>query len=151
MSQDKGNLFLSAEVGEPIPGEDTFNGYDKAVAVGSNGLEERFRSGFPMAVYKPRAILTHDTDVQASGMSIDTTGKLMLVGVEAQEVSSFLGNLNFPLPAYHCGMLRGEASIIIKALEPTPYSLRFASASGRGSPPAFGYRRIIKTCACIRH
>jgi len=43
----------------------------------------------------------------------------MLVGVEAHEVSSFLGNLNFPLPAYHCGMLRGEASIIIKAVEPT--------------------------------
>ena len=25
-----------------------------------------------------------------------------------------------------------------QALEPTPYSLRYASASGRGSPPAFG-------------
>jgi hypothetical protein len=25
-----------------------------------------------------------------------------------------------------------------QALEPTPYNLRFASASGRGSPPAFG-------------
>jgi hypothetical protein len=25
-----------------------------------------------------------------------------------------------------------------QALEPTPYSLRCASASGRGSPPAFG-------------
>ena len=30
MAQDKGNRFLSAEVGEPIPGEDTFNGHDKA-------------------------------------------------------------------------------------------------------------------------
>jgi hypothetical protein len=26
-----------------------------------------------------------------------------------------------------------------KAVEPTPYSLRFASAFGRGSPPAFGF------------
>jgi hypothetical protein len=25
-----------------------------------------------------------------------------------------------------------------QALEPTPYSLRYAPASGRGSPPAFG-------------
>jgi len=39
--------------------------------------------------------------------------------VEAHEVSSFLGNLNFPLPAYHCGMLRGEASIIINRLQRT--------------------------------
>jgi hypothetical protein len=27
-----------------------------------------------------------------------------------------------------------------KALEPTPYSLRYASASGRGSPRAFGFK-----------
>ena len=36
-------------------------------------------------------------------------------------------------------MLRGEASIIIKALEPTAYSFGFAYASGGGSPPAFGF------------
>jgi hypothetical protein len=52
-----------------------------------------------MAVYEHLAILTQDTDVHASGMSIDTTVKLMWVGIEAPEVSSFLGNLNFPLPA----------------------------------------------------
>jgi hypothetical protein len=68
VSQDKGNIFLSAEIGEPLPGEDTFNGHDKAVAVGSNGLEKRFRSGFHIAVYEHLAILTQDTDVHASGM-----------------------------------------------------------------------------------
>jgi hypothetical protein len=67
----------------------------------------------------------------------------MLVGVEAHEVSSFLGNLNFPLPAYHCGMLRGEASIIIKAVERTAHSVGFLSCSrrfsvGRRSPRALG-------------
>jgi hypothetical protein len=30
------------------------------------------------------------------------------------------------------------APMLNKAVEPTPYSLRFASAFGRGSPPAFG-------------
>ena len=44
--------------------------------------------------------------------------------VKSHEVSSFIGNLSFPLPAYHWGMLRGEASIIITALELTAYSLR---------------------------
>ena len=68
MSQNTGNAFLSAEVGKPIPGEDTCNGHDKAVAVGSNGLEERLRSGLHIAVYKHLAILTHDADVHASGM-----------------------------------------------------------------------------------
>jgi hypothetical protein len=47
--------------------------------------------------------------------------------VKSHEVSSFIGNLFFPLPAYHWGMLRGEASISIKRLQPTPYSLRFAA------------------------
>jgi hypothetical protein len=124
VSQDTGHIFVSAAIGEPIPGEETFNGYDKAVAVGSNGLEKRFRSGLHMAVDEHLAIVTHETDVQASGMYIDPTVTLMWVGGEAPEVSSCLGNLNFPLPAYHCGMLRGEASIIIRALHPTHITTR---------------------------
>jgi hypothetical protein len=36
-----------------------------------------------------------------------------------------------------CGALKSKAWPNI-AVEPTPYSLRFASASGRGSPLAFG-------------
>jgi hypothetical protein len=32
-----------------------------------------------------------------------------------------------------------------QALEPTPYSLRFASASGRGSPPALGVNTRMRT------
>jgi hypothetical protein len=128
VSQDTGNIFVSAEIGEPIPGEETVNGHDKAVAVGRNGLETRFRSGLHMAVSEHLAILTQDTAVQASGLSIDTTVKLMLVGVEAHEVSSFLGNLHFPRPAYHCGMLRGEASIIIRAMHANPSQAGFAAS-----------------------
>ena len=132
VSQDTGHIFWSAAIGEPIPGEETFNGYDKAVAVGRHGLEKRFRSGLHLTVYEHLALVTHETDVQASGMYIDTTVTLMWVGGEAPEVSSCLGHLNFPLPADHCGMLRGEASIIIKALQPTAYSVRSYLA------PAFG-------------
>jgi hypothetical protein len=41
--------------------------------------------------------------------------------------------------------VRAEAEVAAKAwpnnaLEPTPYSLRFASASGRGSPRAFDHK-----------
>ena len=80
-----------------------------------------------------------DTDVHASGMQIAITVKSMLVGVEVHEVSSFLGNLLF-----HCQhttvVCREETSIIIKALELTPYSLRsfLASAFERGSPEVLG-------------
>jgi hypothetical protein len=71
----------------------------------------------------------------------------MLVGIEAHEVSSFIGNLNFPLPAYHCGVLRGEASIIIKGLQPTPSSVRssLAPASGGSSYLALAVRKVTGT------
>ena len=79
-----------------------------------------------MAVYKPRAILTHDTDVQASGMSIDTTGKWMLVGVEAHEVfSSFVSDF-FPKLSIPLGYVEEEASIIIKGIQATANSVRCA-------------------------
>ena len=49
------------------------------------------------------------------------------------------------------GVCCGEAAIIIKELKPTPYGLRYASASGRGSPLAFGHNppgdnSMRKTC-----
>jgi hypothetical protein len=60
----------------------------------------------------------------------------------SEHSGSLLPRDYFPTIAY----LRyaGEgASYIIKAVEPTPYSLRFASASGRGSPRALA--RMTKT------
>jgi len=64
MSQDEGNALCSAEVGEPIPGEDTFNGGDEAVTVGGNGPEEGFRGGFHVAVQHDFAIVTQDANVR---------------------------------------------------------------------------------------
>jgi hypothetical protein len=52
-------------------------------------------------------------------MQIDPTGKWVLVGVEAHEVSSFLGNLDCPRPAVPLGYAEEEASIIIKPLHRT--------------------------------
>jgi hypothetical protein len=71
-----------------VPGEDTLNRHHQAVTVGGNGLEKRFRRGFHVAVQHDFPFVTQDTDVQASGMQIDTTVKWVLVGVEAPEVSS---------------------------------------------------------------
>src|SRR4030095_11218101 len=100
MSQDKGNIFLRAEVGEPISGEDTFHGHDEAVPVGSDGFEKGFWRRFHIAVHKHLPVLVEDTDVHAAGVQIDPAVKLMLGVVKSHEVSSFIGNLFFPLPAY---------------------------------------------------
>jgi len=50
VSQDKGDFLGSAEIGESIPGAHTFDRYDETLTRGSHSREERFRSGFHIAV-----------------------------------------------------------------------------------------------------
>jgi hypothetical protein len=98
------------------------------------GAVQYGRSGFHIAVQQDFSVLAHDEDIHGSGMQIDPTVKLVLVGVESHEVSSLLVNhIRFPLPAYHRGTLRGEASIIINRLQATADSVRscLAPASSR--------------------
>jgi hypothetical protein len=128
--QDTGDALGSAEVSQPIPGEDACHGDHEPCAIGGNGLEEGFWSRFHVAVEHKFAIVAYDANVHAAGVQVDPAVKRMLGVVKSPEVSPVTGNIDFPLPAYHYGMLRGEASIIIKALEPTPYSVRCAPAFG---------------------
>jgi hypothetical protein len=140
MTEDDGEACGSTQIGEPVPGAETRNGHHQSVTRGRHGLEDRFGRGLHGAVQQNVAGAVHDTDVQAPGMHVDTAVTWVLRGVEAPEVSSCIGNRSFPLPADHWGMLRGEASSIIKAVEPTASSVRssVAPASGGGSPLAFG-------------
>jgi hypothetical protein len=131
VSQDEGNALFGAEVGEPVPGEDTFDGDDEAVTIGSNGLEKGFGSGFHVAVQHDVTIVTQDTNVHRTGMSIDTAIKWVWMGVESHEVSSFLVNF-FSTTSIPLGYAEGEASYIIKGVQPTPSSVRSAPASRRG-------------------
>jgi len=96
VSQDEGNVFLSAEIGEPLPGEEAFHGDHQSVPIGGNSLEEGFGSGFHLAVQQDFTVVAQDADVHASGMQIDTAVKWVLVSVKSHEVSSFLRNLVFP-------------------------------------------------------
>ena len=75
MTQDEGDAFSSAEVGQPVPGEETFDGDDQILTIGRHGLEERFRGGFHVAVQQDLAILVQDTDVHAPGMQVDPAVK----------------------------------------------------------------------------
>ena len=70
------------------------------------------------------------TDVQAPRVQSNAPVKGGLVGVESPEVSSSFTRVGFPGSADHRGMLRGEASIIINALQLTASSLCYAPASG---------------------
>ena len=89
MARDEGNPLLGAEVGQPVPGEETFERDNEALTIGCNGLEERFRGGFHGAVPQDVPVMVHETDVHGAGLQVDTAVKLVLVlGGEAPEVSS---------------------------------------------------------------
>jgi hypothetical protein len=90
MPQAKGNALLSTQVGQPIPGKHTPDGHDEPLAVRGNGLEKGFRSGFHVAVPQDFSIVTHDADVHAPSVQINTTVKLVLRGVASHEISSSL-------------------------------------------------------------
>src|SRR4029450_4094608 len=105
--QDKGDFLFSAEIGEPIPGEHAFDRDDEPLTVGSNGLEERFRSGFHITVQQGLTIVAHDADVHGPGMQVDTAVKLVWVGVESHEVSSFLGLSGFSHDQHTTGVCGG--------------------------------------------
>jgi hypothetical protein len=90
-SQDKGDFLFSAEVGEPLPGEPAFDRDDEPLTLGSHRLEERVRSGLHMTVQQGLTIVAHDAGIHGPGMQVDTAVKLVWVGVESHELSSFLG------------------------------------------------------------
>jgi hypothetical protein len=66
--------------------------------------------------------VAHDADVHGAGVPVDTTVKWVLLGVDSQEVSSSVVKGSFPNASIPLGYAEGEASIIIKALQPTASS-----------------------------
>jgi hypothetical protein len=76
-------------------------------------------------------VVVHDTDVHTPGMQVDPTVKWGLLGGESHEVSSSLVTGSFPNASILPGYAEGEASIIIKGVQATAYSVRCAPAARR--------------------
>jgi hypothetical protein len=83
------NPLASAKVSEPVPGKDTLNGDDKIVSIRSNGSEKRVRTGLHVLMRENIAGLVEDADGHRPRVQVDPTIRLMLLGVESHEVSSF--------------------------------------------------------------
>jgi hypothetical protein len=91
VSQDQGDCRCSAESGEPIPGEQACDRSDETRTVGSTGLEARCRSGLHIVVSQECTLVAQEADVHGTGRQVDTAVKIVWLGVESPEVSSFLG------------------------------------------------------------
>jgi hypothetical protein len=85
---DEGDPFPRAQVSQPIPREETFDRDDNIIPIGCNDLEAGRGGGVVVVVYQALPGTVYDTDVHRPGMPIDATVKLVLLGVEAPEVSS---------------------------------------------------------------
>jgi len=83
VAQDKRNVFLCTEVGNPIPGEDTLNGNDNVFAVGSNGLQKYIRVRFDVTVQNDFSLCVENTEVHTLGVEINSTEKFVLLGVKS--------------------------------------------------------------------
>ncbi len=113
--KDEGQTLRSAEVREPVPGEETGNGHTQTVPRRRKGLQTWCRSGLHLAVEQDGPVMVHDTDLPTAGMPIDPTGKGGVVRVASPEVfSSFMRDF-FPSAAYHWGMGRGRPQSLSKA------------------------------------
>ena len=104
MSEDEGDVFLAAEVGEPVPGEDALDADDHIGAVGLDGLQKWSRFGFDVVVQNDFAVAVDDAEVHGVGVQVDATVVLMSFGVKSHWVSSSLGNsLAYPsIPFGYC-------------------------------------------------
>jgi len=83
VAQDKRNVFLCTEVGNPIPGEDTLHGNDNVFAVGSNGLQKYIRVRFDVTVQNDFSLCVENTEVHTLGVEINSTEKFVLLGVKS--------------------------------------------------------------------
>jgi hypothetical protein len=83
VSHDEGAALCSAEVGEPIPGEETFPGDHEPLSIGGNRGEEWFWSRLHVAVEHKCAIVAQDADGHTPGMPVDPAVKRVLSGVES--------------------------------------------------------------------
>jgi hypothetical protein len=86
--QHAGEPLWGPEISQPRPSEEALDGHHQSVTIGRNGLEERFGSGLHVPVEQDLSRLVQDAEVHGAGRQVDTTIKLVRLGVESHEVSS---------------------------------------------------------------
>jgi len=84
----KGRPSRAQRSASQVPGAEAFNADDKSLPVGGNGLQKWVGGRLHIPVLTDLSILVQNAEIQASGVEIDATIKLVLLGVESHEVSS---------------------------------------------------------------
>jgi hypothetical protein len=88
MAADERHAVLGTAVGEPVPGQQAFDGDHQIIAIGGNDLMKGLRTGFHMVVHDDLSGLIQETNIHGPSVQVDATIKLVRLGVESPEVSS---------------------------------------------------------------
>jgi hypothetical protein len=78
MAEDERDAFVSTQVGEPVPGEQTFDRDDETLAIGRNDVPKGLWVRLHMTMHENLAALIEEADVQGTGMQVDAAGQLVL-------------------------------------------------------------------------
>ena len=88
VAQDELDSFLGAQIGQPVPAEDAFDGHDQVLAVGLDGFQESLGTGAEVTVQQNLSLWIQDTEIHPAGMQVDAAVESVGLGVESHQVSS---------------------------------------------------------------
>jgi len=83
VAQDEGNILFTAEIGEPVPGEDALNGNDNVLTEWRDGFQEDVGVCLDVPMQDDISFLVENAQVHCPGVQIDTAGKFVLLGVKS--------------------------------------------------------------------
>jgi hypothetical protein len=115
-----------AEIGDPVPAEETLDGDRQVLSIGLEGSEKLLTVAGELAMEEDLASRVKNADVETAGVEVDTTVVPMLLGVESHPEASLVRVLTHST-AYRVGKLEG-ASISIPGFHRTSNALRASSA-----------------------
>jgi hypothetical protein len=78
MAEDERDAFVSTQVGQPVPGEHTFDRNDETRARGRKDVQKGLGGRLHMTMHENLAVLIEDADVHGPGMQVDAAVTLVL-------------------------------------------------------------------------
>jgi hypothetical protein len=93
MSQDKGDVFLCAEIRQPVPGKHAFNRNNQVIPEWLYNSKKDFRTGLHVAMENRFAILIYDTDIHFGCVKVDSAVIFVLFSVKSHVRSPFVLSL----------------------------------------------------------
>jgi len=90
MAEDKGNVFLVAEISQPVPGKHAFGTDNNVFPVWLDCSKEDFRIGPDVSVQDCLPVSIENAQIHFVGVPVDSTIKIVLFGVKSHEKASFV-------------------------------------------------------------